>query len=903
MAILPGRRLGPYEILSAIGAGGMGEVYKARDTRLDRIVAIKVLPAHLADRADLRERFDREAKTIASLNHPHICTLYDTGHQDGIDFLVMEYLEGETLAQRLQKGALPTQQTLQYAIEISDALDKAHRNGVTHRDLKPGNIMLTKSGTKLLDFGLAKLKQEASPTNVPLSDLPTAKDPLTAQGILLGTLQYMAPEQVEGKEIDARTDIFAFGAVVYEMATSKRAFEGKTQASLIAKILEVDPLPISSLQPMTPPALDRVVKKCLAKEPENRWQTPKDLCDELKWIEDGDSQDGTPARVAAPSKTLARFLSAVVAIAFVAALFLTLLFFRQSPPEVPVVRANILSPDNTTLDFTNGLGLPALSPDGKRIVFGARSADGKTPLWVRSLDALTAQPLAGTEGAAFPFWSPDSRFIAFFADGKLKKIDASGGPALTLADAPVGRGGSWSRDGVIIFAPVNALGALLRVSSAGGASSPINAAQGRMPWFLPDGRHFLYQTQPGIVTILNQSANITILVGSLDGGESKPVTEAGSNALYAQGYLLFLREGTLMTQPFDPKRLVTTGEAAPVAEQIQRVLNTGTVGVFSVSEMGMLTYRSGAGFGGLHLTWFDRSGKQGVTVGEPADIFAFNFSPDRKSLAAAIQETSNVSVNIWTYDVSRGLRTRLTFDPANDNNPVWSPDGRSIVFRSNRKGHFDLYRKSANGAGSEELLYADNLEKSPTSWSTDGKFLLYLTGVVRSAFVGAGGDLWALPLTPQRPGEPLKPFLLSQGPFNAFDAQFSPDSRWIAYVSNESQRAEIYVTPFPPLASGVGGKRQVSAAGGILPRWRQDGKEIFYMGPDGQLMAAEIEAKGGGLEVGQVRPLFRAIGVMQSNPLYDVSADGQHFLLRTYPEQKSGDPLTLVQNWTAGLKK
>src|SRR5579863_1587980 len=520
------------------------------------------------------------------------------------------------------------------------------------------------------------------------------------------------------------------------------------------------------------------------------------------------------------------------------------------------------------------------------------NANGKAPLWVRSLDALTAQPLAGTEGAAFPFWSPDSRSIAFFADGRLKRMDASGGPAITLADASAGRGGSWSRDGVIVFA-ASTFGPLLRVSSAGGASSPLKAVQGRLPWFLPDGRHFLYQVQPG---------NSVIRVASLDGGETKMVTEAGSNALYAQGYLLFLREGTLMTQPFDPKRLVTTGEAVPVAEQIQRVLNTGTVGVFSVSETGMLTYRSGAGFGGLHLTWFDRSGKQGVAVGEPADIFAFNFSPDRKSLAAAIQETSNVSVNIWTYDVSRGLRTRLTFDPANDNNPVWSPDGRSIAFRSNQKGHFDLYRKSANGAGSEELLYADNLEKSPTSWSADGKFLLYLTGVVRSAFVGAGGDLWALPLTPQRPGDPLKPFLLSQGPFNAFDAQFSPDSRWIAYVSNESQRAEIYVTPFPPPASGVGGKRQVSSAGGILPRWRQDGKEIFYMGPDGQLMAAEVQAKGGALEVGQVRPLFRAIGMMQSNPLYDVSADGQHFLLRTFPEQKTGDPLTLVQDWTAGSK-
>ncbi len=891
MAILPGRRLGPYEILSAIGAGGMGEVYKARDTRLDRIVAIKVLPTHLADRPELRERFEREAKTIASLIHPHICVLYDIGQQDGIDFLVMEYLEGETLAQRLVKGSLPIQQVLQYAIEISDALDKAHRKGVTHRDLKPGNIMLTKSGTKLLDFGLAKLKQEVSPA-IPDSQLPTMKSAITGQGIILGTLQYMAPEQVEAKEVDSRTDIFAFGAVVYEMATGKKAFEGKTSASVMAKILEVDPPPMMSLQPMTPPALERVVKRCLAKEPEKRWQTESDLCEELKWIAEGGSQAGMPARVAGHRVTPVRLLAAVAAIAVVVALSLAFLYFRETPPEAPVLRTTILPPDNTTLDFTNGLSLPALSPDGKRIVFGARSVDGKTPLWVRSLDALTAQPLAGTEGAAFPFWSPDSRFIAFFADGKLKKIDASGGPALTLADAPVGRGGSWNRDGVIIFTPTNTADELLRVSSAGGASSPIRGVRGRLPWFLPDGRHFLYQNQPG---------NLTIFVGSLDGGESKVVTEAGSNALYAQGHILFLRNGTLMAQPFDPKRLVTTGEAVPAAEQVQTVLNSGTVGVFSVSETGMLAYRTGMAFGGLRLTWFDRSGKQGATVGEPADLVAFHFSPDRKSLAAAIQDISHT--NIWTYDVSRGLRTRLTFDPSFDNDPVWSPDGRSIAFRSNRKGHFDLYRKSANGAGSEELLYADNLGKIPTSWSADGKFLLYLTGVVGNSFARTGGDLWALPLTLQRPGDPLKPFLILQTSFNVFDAQFSPDSRWIAYVSNESQRAEIYVTPFPPPLSGPGGKRQVSTAGGTLPRWRQDGKEIFYMGPDRRLMAAEVEAKGGVLEVGQVRPLFGATGMAQGNPLYDVSADGQHFLFRTFPEQKSGDPLTLVQNWTAGLKK
>ncbi len=896
MAILPGKRLGPYEILSAIGAGGMGEVYRAKDTRLDRIVAIKVLPPHLADSSELRERFEREARTIASLNHPHICTLHDIGHQNGTDFLVMEYLEGETLAQRLLKGPLPLEQVLQYAIEIADALDKAHRKGVTHRDLKPGNIMLTKSGTKLLDFGLAKLKQEVAPGNVQLSQLPTANDPLTAQGTIVGTLQYMAPEQLEGKEVDARTDVFAFGAVVYEMATGKRAFEGKSQASVIGAILKDDPPPMSSLSPMTPLSFDRVVKRCLAKEPEKRWQTASDLCEELKWIAEGGSQDGIPAPVVARWKIRERMTWVVAGIAVVAALALGLVQFRETPPETQVLRATILPPDSTTLDFTNGMSLPALSPDGKRIVFGARSANGTQPLWVRSLDALTAQPLTGTEGAAFPFWSPDSRFIAFFADGKLKKIDASGGPTLTLADAPLGRGGSWSRDGVIIFAPTNAEGALLRVSSSGGTSSPISTARGRLPWFLPDGRHFLYQTQPG-------NGNETIHVGSLDGGENKVVTEGGSNALYAQGYLLFLRDGTLMGQPFDAKRLVVAGEAVPVAEQIQRVLNTGTVGVFSVSETGILAYRTGESAGGVLLTWFDRSGKPGATVGERANLIAFQFSPDRKSLAAAIQE--GPKDGIWTYEVSRGIRTRLTFGPAIDSRePVWSPDGRSIVFTSNRGGHYDLYRKSSNGAGTEELLYKDDLDKTPTSWSTDGKFLLYQIGTFSRIPPGTTGvDIWALPLTPQRPGDPLKPFHVLQGPFNEFDAQFSPDGKWIAYTSNESQRNEIYVTLFRPPPSEFGGKRQISTAGGFLPRWRPDGKEIFYVGPDRRLMGAEVEAKGETIEVGQVRPLFSAIDTTQGNPIYDVSADGQHFLLRTSPEEKSRDPLTLVQNWTAGLKK
>ena len=849
MSLSAGTHLGPYEILALIGAGGMGEVYRARDTRLNREVAIKVSAQQFT------ERFEREARSIAALNHPNICTLYDVGP----NYLVMEYIEGEA-----PQGPLPVDDALRIAAQIAEALAAAHEKNIVHRDLKPANIKIKPDGSvKVLDFGLAKVTETSAEAGG--SNSPTLTIGMTEAGMILGTAGYMSPEQARGKTVDKRADIWAYGVVLWEMLTGKPLFEGEDVGHTLAAVIMKEPD-----WNEVPGKVRRLLQTCLQKDPKQRLQAIGDarlLLEDVEPLPHGRGSVGP---------RFGGVAWGVAAIAVIAAVALALVHFRETPPEAPVVRSTILPPDNAAINYANGLGLPALSPDGKRIVFGAQTTDGRAPLWVRSLDALTIQPLAGTEGATFPFWSPDSRFIAFFADGKLKKMDASGGPAITLADAVAGRGGSWSRDGVIVFAPANTGGPLLRVSSAGGASSPLKAAQGRLPWFLPDGRHFLYQVQPG---------NSVIRAGSLDGGETKMVMEAGSNALYAQGHILFLRDGTLMAQPFDPKRLVITGEAIPVAEQIQTVLNSGTVGVFSVSETGMLAYRNGSAFGGLRLTWFDRSGNKGATMGEPADLLGFQFSPDRKSLAAAIQDRANM--DIWIYDVSRGLRTRLTFDPHADFSPVWSPDGRSIAFASNRQGHFDLYRKAANGGGADELLYADNLDKFPTSWSVDGKFLLY--------FTGPNGDLWVLPLTGA-----AKPFLFLQTPFAESQGQFSPDGRWVAYVSNESQRNEIYVAPFP----GPGGKRQISTAGGNSPRWRPDGREIFYMGPAGRLMAAGVTAQGETLEVGQVRPLFSPTGVMQGNiPVYDVSADGQRFLLRMFPEQKSGEPLTLVQNWTAGLKK
>jgi eukaryotic-like serine/threonine-protein kinase len=877
----------------------MGEVYKARDTRLDRIVAIKVLPTHLADRAELRDRFEREAKTIASLNHPHICTLYDTGHQGGIDFLVMEYLDGETLAQRLLKGPLPIQQVLQYAIEISDALDKAHRKGVTHRDLKPGNIMLTKTGTKLLDFGLAKLKQEAVPS-IPDSQLPTMKSAITGQGTILGTLQYMAPEQVEAKEVDGRTDIFAFGAVVYEMATGRKAFEGKTSASVMAKILEVDPPSMASLQPMTPPALDRVVKKCLAKEPEKRWQAASDVCDELKWIAEGGSQTGIPAPGAASRKS--PLSNARLAWLFAAVLFLAVLvlgsfaYFKRPPEQARAVRFTLFPPDKWSLAgtgaVTTGATAPVMiSPDGRQIAFVAANEEGKALLWVRSLDALTAQALAGTDGASAPFWSPDSRSLAFFAGGKLKKIDVSGAPPITLCDAPDNRGGTWNRDGLIVFAPTNT-SVLQKVSASGGVPAAATVlGQGELghirPSFLPDGRHFLYST-------IGPRAGLggPIYLGSLDSAERKVLFNANSaNALYTQGYLLFLRETTLVAQPFDARRLVLTGDAFPIAERIRTSNSTQPYGYFSASENGALVYQTGAETANSQLLWFDRTGKQIGPLGDPAVYNAVELSPDGKRASISITDDAGKGVDIWIYDVARGLRTRFTFGPSRASEAIWSPDGRRIVFNSRRKGSLDLYQKDSSGAGNEEMLLESNADKYPDSWSMDGNFLLY-----ESLGSSRTSDLFVLPLTGDR-----KPFPLLQTQFGGTGyGRISPDGRWVAYGSNESGRNEVYVAPFP----GPGGKWQISTGGGTRPRWRHDGSEIFYLAPDSKLMVASVSGKGAGFEVGAVKLLFptRAVGFGGFYP-YDVSADGQRFLINTTQEQATSSPITVVLNWTAGLKK
>jgi Tol biopolymer transport system component/predicted Ser/Thr protein kinase len=891
MAILPGKRLGPYEIRSAVGAGGMGEVYRARDTRLDRIVAIKVLPDHLADRAELRERFEREARTVASLNHSHICTLHDIGHQDGTDFLVMEYLEGETLAERLKRGPLPLDQVLQYAIEISDALDKAHRKGITHRDLKPGNIMLTKSGTKLLDFGLAKLKQEVAPANVQLSQLPTANDPLTAQGTIVGTLQYMAPEQLEGKEVDARTDIFAFGVVVYEMATGKKAFEGKTHASVISAIMSSEPPPMSSLQPMTPPALDRVVKRCLAKEPEKRWQTASDLCEELKWIAEAGSQITLASTVATKgSRALGRrglILSLGVLVLGVGVASLATWSLKPAPPR-PVTRTVItLPPGQQLAGLENGPAV-TLSPDGTHLAYVARQS-GIQQLYLRAMDSLEARPIPGTEGATEPFFSPDGQWVGFFAGGTLKKVSVSGGAALTLGVAVNPSGASWGSQGVIIFASA-LIGVLQQVSDAGGAAQPLTRREKgevshRWPAFLPGGREVLFSAGTTTNTLWT---NAQVAVHSVRTGERRNLVQGGMYPRFApSGHLIYAQGGSLMAVPFDPQRLAVTGAAVPVVEDVRQSTSNG-LAQYSFSSTGSLVYVPGGLQGAQSRpVWVTRNGAE-QPLAAPARAYVFpRLSPDARRLAVTITEQDS---QVWLYDLSRETLTRFTFEGNTNQTPAWSPDGKRIAFQSNKEGRQNLYWQLADGSGGLERLTTSEYTDTPKSWSPDGRLLAFIEITPTTGY-----DIWVLQISDRKP----QPFLRT--PFNESVPQFSPDGRWLAYVSDESGHFEVYVQPYP----GPGGKWQISAEGGLEPVWNPNGRELFYRSGD-KMMAVDISAQSG-FTVGKPRMLFegRYLPTPATFPNYDVSPDGQRFLMLKPSESAESAPtqINIVQNWFEELKQ
>jgi Tol biopolymer transport system component len=888
MALSAGSSLGPFEILGPLGAGGMGEVYRARDTRLDRTVAIKVLPADLCGSPEARQRFEREARLISQLSHPHICALFDVGRQDEVDFLVMEYLEGTLLSDRLAKGALPLEQTLRYGVEMADALHKAHGHGIIHRDLKPANVMLTRSGIKLLDFGLAKTEPLID-SKGSLTSLPTRAN-LTQEGTILGTIQYMAPEQLEGREADARTDLFALGAVLYEMATGMKAFSGGSQASLISAIMKEEPPPIARVQPMAPPALEHTVKTCLAKDPEERWQSASDLKTQLKWIAEEGGRPGLAAAIPAPRKwreCLAWGLAAV-ALALAAAGFLA--GRRQAPQPPRPARFSILLPGKSALRAV------AIAPDGKKLVAVARDASGRNLLWIRSLESLALRPLEGTENPSFPFWSPDGRFLGFFADGKLKKIAVSGGPPQTLCDAPINRGGSWGQDGTILFAPVPD-GPIFRVSSAGGApaeATRFNAARGetshRFPYFLPDGRHYLYLVANFAAS--GEQERMGIYAGSLDSKEETFLLRANSSSAYAPpGFLLFLRDRTLLAQAFDAEQLRITGEPLPLAEQVQYFPQV-YAGLFSVSAEGTLVYQDRAASSIAQLVWFDRAGRQLAALGAPGDQANPRLSPDGRKVLVDITDPQTGNMDIWSYDTSGGIPTRLTTHPAIDGGAIWSPDGDRILFMSIRQGHADLYRKSSRGGGDEETVLKSGRTKYPNDWSPDGRFILFRTSDSKSNL-----ELWTMPVGVDRVPVPF----IKTG-FAVSNGQFSPDGRFVSYSSNESGTREIYVAPFP----GPGGNWKISSEGGSEPKWRRDGKELFYIGRDGRLMSVAIK-EGPLFDADVAKPLFpirRREPVSSTDSFsYDVSPDGQRFLVNADVGETASPPLTVVLDWTSELER
>ncbi len=906
MALNSGTRLGPYEIQSPIGAGGMGEVYSARDTRLDRTVAIKILPEHLANDSDACERFEREAKTISSMSHTNICQLYDIGQENNIRFLVMEYLQGETLADRLRKGPLPIEQLLRVGAEIGDGLDRAHRSGIVHRDLKPGNIMLTKSGAKILDFGLAKTKTGLA---TPASDLtatfssPTATHPLTAKGTLLGTFQYMSPEQVEGNEATSCSDIFSYGAVLYEMATGKRAFDGKSQISVASAILEKEPEPLTIVLPTAPAALDHVIRGCLPKDPESRWQSAGDVARQLRWI--ATSSSSSLAGVVVPSRSRRRVRERLLWGALVVALLGALLFMwmaSRARGPLPVFRASLIPPPGAVFDFDGDFsGPPVLSPDGTLVAFCARMQKERNSIWVQSLDTAASRKLGGTEGAAFPFWSRDGKFIAFFVDGTMKKIPVAGGPIVTITEAPNARGGAWGSDNTIVFAP-DYRGYLWKVSANGGTAvravkldESLHDTQ-RWPTFLPDGRHFLFLATNHGVGVREKYG---IYMGSLDNDESKQVLASDSGGQFAAGYLLFHRESQLVAQKFDWKNGTLSGEPFTLADNLD--FDSGTWhSTFTATESGVLLYQGTVAKSGYDLTWVDR---RGATLGKAAEAGAYNgarLSPDGKRVAIALGDPKP---DIWVFDLARGTRVRLTFDSALHQMPSWSADGQKIAFTTQTGMTLafgaTLHAKQANGMGQDDLLLAEGKPgESPITlfwpqWSADGKYLTY------QRLIGpTGASLWAVPTSGEK-----KPFPVVQPQSPAariVQTRLSPDGKWLAYSSTDSGREEVYVTPFPSGSS----RWQISQSGGGYPVWRGDSKEIYYAGlSDAALHAVEVKVNGNEFEAGIPQTLFVIRATSAVGYPYDAAPDGQRFLIPMPQQDMTAAPMSLVVNWPGALNK
>ena len=897
MPLAKGTRLGPYEILALHGIGGMGEVYRARDSRLDRVVAIKVLSGELGSDPGFRARFEREAKAVAALSHPNICAVHDVGELPNgaggpTPFLVMEYLEGQTLAERLARGALPLDEALDRAIEVAEALDRAHRQGIVHRDIKPANIMLTKSGgAKLLDFGLAKKDDGAQALRGSSSSAPTALPEATAQGTILGTFQYMAPEQLEGQRVDARTDIFALGAVLYEMVTGRKAFEGKSQVSLIAAILEREPAPASTYQAASPPALDALIKRCLAKSSAERWQSAGDLAAALRFLRGSSGlRAASPIEPSVVSRLRSRMWVPLVATFGTLALLGAFLGYRSWPrpgPTPQLMRLDIVPPPGASFGLPD---LPAeeagtISPDGRTLVFTATDADGNTRLWRRPLGAGVAQPLSGTDGGNFAFWSPDSRWIGFFAAGKLRRIPVDGSTPQDLADAPNGRGGSWGAEGTIVFAP-DRLGGLSRVSADGGpaavATEPVAGQQShRFPVFLPDGRRFLYFST-------GTAEGVGVYLGTLGTSEAPRLIAGTSPAIYSRsGHLLFAREATLLAQRFDLATGTLVGEPLRIAESVPVELGLPR---FSVSDTGILTYRTGAGATEQQFAWFDRAGRLLDTVGAPGSYLGVDLSPDGTRIAVHRHEGDGGDV--WVIE-PRGSTTRITFNPAYDNSmPIWSPDGSSLLYASQRNGQWGIYRTPSNGASGEELLVESAGVKVPMDWTPDGHSFTY----------GGTGDLWLQPLDRGAAAVSLLDSSFYEGL-----PQVSPDGKWVAFASNSSGSAEVYIAPFP----GGNPRWQVSTRGGVAPRWRADGQELFYLSDafafGGDVMAVAVRDGGSMPELGEPQSLFPSGHVAAAHTGgefhgYAVAPDGQRFLIprpaESFRGQTAPTAITVLLNWT-----
>jgi Tol biopolymer transport system component len=911
MALTAGTRLGPYEIVEAIGAGGMGEVYRATDTRLDRPVAIKILPAHWADDAGMKERFDREAQAIASLNHPHICVLHDIGRErpapdaEPIDFLVMEFLEGETLATRIARGPLTLDEALDVAVPIADALDQAHRRDVVHRDLKPANVMLTEGGPKLLDFGLARTPAAAPPGDdsgsaPTVGPMPTT--PLTTPGLLIGTLQYMAPEQLDGLEADARTDIFAFGVVLHEMITGKRAFEGESQVLLISSIATAEPPPLSAVEPTTPPALEHVVKTCLAKKPDDRWQTACDLLAELRWIADGGA--AASAIITTAPGTDGRRKRVRYGLAAAAVLAAVLAVPAYSYFGAPTLGQETRYRLWTTPfeDTPHPDGHFAISPDGRNLVFRGDENGVNDPngLYVGRVGTVTYRRLPGTDEPTQPFWSPDGRHVAFVAGGRLLRVEASGGPPQDITPVSAFYGGTWNADGTILFGTP---AGIHRVSAEGGTPEVLTtlgeAETGHYwPHFLPDGRTFLYLGWSG------DPDGRAIFAGSLDSSDRTRIMAAESNAGYsAAGHLVFHRQDGLYAQPFDADTVTLSGEPARVADELEFNTANGR-GSFEVARDGVLAYRqtdpTGGTFGGFETwlfqpTWVDRSGRELGPVGSYQRYRGLEISPG--GTRVAIHRHDETGGDVWVLEPN-GTELRLTYEPTYDNSmPIWSPDGRHLVFGSQRDGLWGLYRQLSNGLGSAELLGDSQMS----------------------------GDIWVLPLESSDgavSGEP-EPFVSTSA--NETHGQVSPDGRWIAYASNQTQadQYEIYVQPFPL----GGGRWQVSRTGGDWPRWSRDGTELYFMDivPENQAsvpglmhaVAVGVDGDSFVYEPPQAALQFRALNIGHRGgdyPTYAVGPDGTFLVFiranvnltptQAGPDVISADVpggLTIARNWEAGL--